>query len=69
MAGKIFNEWDVAAYAAGWHKNSSLPGTGGNVVMSGHNNILGAVFREFDQLKKGRPHHRLDGDSTLYLFG
>src|SRR5258708_1959301 len=40
IAGKIFNEWDVAAYAAGWHKNSALPGTGGNVVMSGHNNIL-----------------------------
>jgi sortase A len=53
IAGKIFNEWDVAAYAAGWHKNSALPGAGGNVVMSGHNNILGAVFRELDQLKKG----------------
>lgn len=55
IAGKIFNEWDVAAYAAGWHKNSALPGAGGNVVMSGHNNILGAVFRELDQLKKGDP--------------
>ena len=52
---QIFSEWDVAAYAAGWHKNSALPGTGGNVVMSGHNNILGAVFRELDQLKKGDP--------------
>lgn len=52
-AGKTFSEWDVAAYAAGWHKNSALPGDGGNVVMSGHNNILGAVFRELDQLKKG----------------
>src|SRR5690554_4289302 len=37
-AGQIFSEWDVAAYAAGWHKNSALPGAGGNVVMSGHNN-------------------------------
>jgi sortase A len=54
-AGQIFSEWDVAAYAAGWHKNSALPGEGGNVVMSGHNNILGAVFRELDQLKKGDP--------------
>ncbi|MCC6455360.1 MAG: sortase [Caldilineaceae bacterium] len=52
-AGQIFSEWDVAAYAAGWHKNSALPGEGGNVVMSGHNNILGAVFRELDQLKRG----------------
>jgi sortase A len=50
--GQIFSEWDVAEYAAGWHKNSALPGDGGNVVMSGHNNILGAVFRELDRLRK-----------------
>jgi sortase A len=52
-SGSIFSEWDVAEYAAGWHKNSSVPGETGNVVMSGHNNILGSVFRELDQLKRG----------------
>jgi sortase A len=52
-SGTIFSEWDVAEYAAGWHKNSAVPGEGGNVVMSGHNNILGSVFRELDQLKRG----------------
>jgi sortase A len=52
-SGSIFSEWDVADYAAGWHKNSSVPGEAGNVVMSGHNNILGSVFRELDQLKAG----------------
>lgn len=52
-AGAIFSEWDVAEYAAGWHKNSAVPGEAGNVVMSGHNNILGSVFRELDQLKRG----------------
>lgn len=52
-SGDIFSEWDVAAYAAGWHKNSALPGERGNIVMSGHNNILGSVFRELDQLKRG----------------
>jgi sortase A len=51
--GQIFSEWDVAEYAAGWHKNSAWLGEGGNVVMSGHNNILGSVFRELDQLKRG----------------
>lgn len=50
-SGAIFSEWDVAKYAAGWHKNSVVPGEQGNVVMSGHNNILGSVFRELDQLK------------------
>lgn len=49
----IFSEWDVAEYAAGWHKNSALPGERGNIVMSGHNNILGSVFRELDQLRAG----------------
>ncbi len=53
--GSIFSEWDVAEYAAGWHKNSSLPGGTGNIVMSGHNNILGSVFRELDLLKRGDP--------------
>ena len=51
--GQILAEWDVAEYAAGWHKNSARLGEPGNMVMSGHNNILGAVFRELDQLKKG----------------
>jgi len=51
--GQIFSEWDVAEYAAGWHKNSARLGESGNIVMSGHNNILGSVFRELDQLKRG----------------
>lgn len=51
--GSVYSQWDEAANAAGWHKNSAVPGEGGNVVLSGHNNILGAVFRELDQLKRG----------------
>ena len=54
-SGSIMSEWDVAEYAAGWHKNSVVPGEPGNVVMSGHNNILGSVFRELDRLKRGAP--------------
>jgi sortase A len=51
--GEIFSEWEEADSAAGWHKNSLRPGFGGNVVLSGHNNIMGAVFRELDLLKRG----------------
>ncbi len=51
--GQIFSEWEVAVDAAGWHKNSARLGEHGNIVMSGHNNILGAVFRELDQLRRG----------------
>ncbi|MCB0160828.1 MAG: sortase [Caldilineaceae bacterium] len=52
-SGRVFSQWDVAEYAAGWHKNSAPLSVGGNVVMSGHNNILGSVFRELDQLREG----------------
>lgn len=52
VGGQTYSEWEEAEYAAGWHKNSALPGDGGNVVLSGHNNIAGAVFRELDQLKE-----------------
>lgn len=51
--GSVFSEWDEAEYAAGWHRNSARLGEAGNVVMSGHNNILGAVFRQLDLLRKG----------------
>lgn len=50
--GYVFSQWEVAENAAGWHENSAQLGEGGNVVMSGHNNILGAVFRELDQLRE-----------------
>ena len=50
--GRVLSEWEVADNAAGWHKNSALLGAHGNLVMSGHNNINGAVFRNLDQLKR-----------------
>ncbi len=39
------SEWDVVNNAAGHHINSAYPGEAGNVVISGHNNIGGSVFR------------------------
>ena len=47
------NVWQVADYAAGWHNNSKKPGQGGNVVLSGHHNINGQVFRYLVNLNKG----------------
>lgn len=45
--------WDVADYAAGWHKTSARPGDGGNIVISGHHNIQGEVFRYVIDLQPG----------------
>ncbi len=38
------SQWDVVDNAAGHHFDSAYPGERGNVVLSGHNNIAGAVF-------------------------
>jgi sortase A len=45
--------WDVADYAAGWHKTSGVPGGGTNIVISGHHNIRGSVFRDLATLQGG----------------
>lgn len=45
--------WSVASNAAGWHNNSLLPGQGGNVVLSGHHNVDGEVFRYIVDLEPG----------------
>jgi len=51
--GQLVSIWDVASHAAGWHKNSVYPGQLGNVVLSGHHNIDGEVFRHVVDLKPG----------------
>jgi sortase A len=51
--GRVYRVWDVASYAAGWHNDSSLPGQGDNVVIAGHNNIQGEVFRHLAELSAG----------------
>jgi LPXTG-site transpeptidase (sortase) family protein len=51
--GTTHTEWDVASYAAGWHKNTARPGEKGNLVIAGHNNIEGEVFRNIGNLQPG----------------
>ncbi|MCA1554242.1 MAG: sortase, partial [Chloroflexi bacterium] len=50
---QLVSEWETADFAVGFHKSMALPGGTGNTVMSGHNNIQGAVFRYLDQIKVG----------------
>ena len=45
--------WEVADYAAGFHRGTALPGRAGNTVITGHNNTRGEVFRDLYQLKPG----------------
>ncbi|MFN8492893.1 MAG: sortase [Caldilineaceae bacterium] len=57
--GAAYSEWEDIQYAAGWQKNSALPGTAGNVVLNGHNNIDGAVFRDLWKVTAGE---------TIYVY-
>ena len=53
------SEWIVPTKAAGWHMNSALPGHTDNVVLSGHHNIEGKVFRYVVDLEPGDETHPL----------
>ncbi len=51
---KQYKEWEVPrVQAAGWHDESALPGQPGNIVLNGHNNVHGAVFRDLAYLEPG----------------
>jgi sortase A len=60
--GKMYTKWVVPEDAAGWHENSSLPGHAENVVLSGHHNVKGKVFRYVVDLEPG-------DEITLYADG
>jgi sortase A len=51
--GQLVSVWDVADYAAGFHRGSAYPGHIGNTVISGHHNIRGEVFRYLVDLEPG----------------
>lgn len=53
LGGVSVVQWEVAEYAAGWHQDSALPGHLGNIVLAGHHNIKGEVFRDLIDLKEG----------------
>lgn len=47
------SEWQVADYAVGHHQGTANPGQTGNVVLSGHVDYRGEVFRDLKDVKKG----------------
>ncbi|HUP28453.1 MAG TPA: sortase [Chloroflexia bacterium] len=46
-------EWQVADFAVGHHQGSANPGQPGNVVLSGHVDYKGQVFKDLNKSKKG----------------
>ncbi len=61
--------WETADHAAGHHANSANPGEGGNVVLSGHHSLKGAVFARLSELAPGDEVilEAMDGSSYLYV--
>ncbi len=52
--GQPVSQWDMPDSGAAWHLNSSLPGRGSNIVISGHNESTGDhVFAELEELQIG----------------
>ena len=47
------DDWEALKRGVGQHIGSANPGELGNLVLSGHNDIFGQVFRHLDQLEKG----------------
>lgn len=47
------DDWDALKTGVGLNAGSGIPGRAGNVILSGHNDIFGQVFRELDRLVPG----------------
>jgi len=47
------DSWDQLKKGVGHHIGSANPGERGNMVLSGHNDVFGEIFRHLDQLKSG----------------
>jgi sortase A len=45
--------WEQLKKGAGHHPGTANPGQKGNLVLSGHNDVFGQVFKDLDKLKPG----------------
>lgn len=45
--------WEDLKHGVGWHIGTALPGEPGNLVLSGHDDMFGEVFRYLTDLKEG----------------
>jgi sortase A len=66
-SGAVVWSWATADYAVGHLESSALPGAGGNIVLAGHNNTKGEVFRQLPDLKTGQA-IRLDTASGAHYY-
>ena len=51
--GQQVQMWQVADWAAGYHATTAVPGEGGNIVIAGHDDVRGEVFRGLHDIEIG----------------
>ncbi|MCO5176436.1 MAG: sortase [Thermomicrobiales bacterium] len=51
--GQLVETWSVADWAAGHHVGSADPGENGNIVLAGHDDVRGEVFRGLHDIELG----------------
>lgn len=68
---QVYDQWLVPVNGmAGWHDTSALIGTKGNVVLNGHHNAYGKVFKDLAKLYPGDIIQVYSGDIILeYVVG
>lgn len=66
--GQQYSTWPVADFAAGWHATSALPGQPGNIVLAGHHNIKGEVFRYLVDVQEGDEIDLYIGDAVYRYY-
>ena len=65
--GQDSSQWKVAEYAAGHHEGTANPGQVGNVVISGHDDWKGEVFKNLHNVKRGDEIH-VFSDEREFLY-
>ena len=68
--GERTTDWIVPEEAAGWHINSALPGTAGNVVISGHQLLGAAVFAPLalGEVETGQAIQLTDEEDAVFTY-
>ncbi|MCD4685360.1 MAG: sortase, partial [Anaerolineae bacterium] len=65
---QVFSQWNVPEQrAAGWHHNSAPLDQPGNLVLNGHHNVYGEVFRYINVLEPG-DWLMLEADGRRYYY-
>lgn len=63
--GQELLTWDVAPYAVGHNFSSASPGEGENIVLSGHDDWQGEVFKNLYKIKQGAEVDVTAGDRVV----